>query len=169
MSPTALTQQFSQLLARFSACVVANDGAGFSALFTEHGVYDDYFFGAHSGRSAMAAMLARFHEGGEDYRWEFHEPVSDGRTAYARYRFSYRSRIATSAGQPVAFEGICRMLLNDGLIEDYAEAFDRGVAFVQLGFAPGKVAHLLTKYAATQNAQSGFDAHLTRFNAGAVR
>jgi hypothetical protein len=107
-------------------------------------------------------MLAHFHEGGEAYRWEFHEPLSDGKIAYARYRFSYRSKVPGSAGKPIAFEGICRMLLKDGRIEHYAEAFDRGVAFVQLGFPAGKVARLLEKYAAAQNATPGFQPHIER-------
>ena len=157
---------FIRLLERFAACAKANDGAGLGALFTPLGTYDDYFFGAHSGRSAIAAMLARFHEGGEDYRWEFHEPLSDGRTGYARYRFSYRSKVAESAGKPIAFEGICRMRLADGLIEHYAEVFDRGVAFVQLGFPAPKVARLLEKYAVAQNATPGFVPHIERFAQG---
>jgi len=155
-------RSFTDLLATFAARAEANDGAGFAALFTPEATYEDYFFGAHTGRADIAAMLGRFFEGGEDYRWEFHEPLSDGRTAYARYRFSYRSKMPDSAGQPIAFEGICRMLLEDGLIAHYAEVFDRGTAFVQLGFPAGKVARLLEKYAAAQNATPGFRPHVAR-------
>lgn len=154
---------FSDLLVRFSANAQTNDGGALANLFTPDGAYDDYFFGAHHGRAAIAAMLARFHEGGEQFCWEFHEPVSDGRTGYARYRFSYLSKVAESAGKPIMFEGMCRMLLLDGLIEHYAEVFDRGAAFVQLGFPAGKVARLLEKYAVAQNATPEFGAHLGRF------
>ena len=154
---------FTDLLETFAAHAEANAGAAFAALFAMDGTYDDYFFGAHSGRPAIAAMLNRFHEGGENYRWEFHEPLSDGRIGYARYRFSYRSKVAESLGKPIAFEGICRLLLKDGQIEHYAEAFDRGVAFVQLGFPAPKVARLLEKYVAAQNATPGFGPHLERF------
>ena len=111
----------------------------------------------------IAAMLARFYEGGGKYRWEFYDPVCDGRIGYARYRVSYLSKVAETAGKPVLFEGISALHLRDGLIERYAEVFDRGVAFVQLGFPAGKVARLLEKYAAAQNARSGFQAHLERF------
>jgi len=155
-------RSFTELLATFAARAEANDGAGFAALFTPGATYEDYFFGAHTGHAEIAAMLGRFFEGGEHYRWEFHEPLSDGRTAYARYRFSYRSKVPESAGRPIAFEGMCRMLLKDGLIEHYAEVFDRGVAFVQLGFPAGKVARLLEKYAAAQNATPGFRPHMGR-------
>lgn len=160
---TANPGAFAELLKTFAMCVEANDGEGFAALFTPDATYEDYFFGAHRGRKAIIAMLARFHEGGEHYRWEFHEPVSDARIGYARYRFSYRSKVPESAGKPIAFEGISRLLLRDGLIEHYAEAFDRGVAFVQLGFAAGKVARLLEKYAGAQNATPQFRHHLERF------
>ena len=71
--------------------------------------------------------------------------------------------MAESRGKPIAFEGICRLLLKDGQIEHYAEAFDRGVAFVQLGFPAPKVARLLEKYVAAQNATPGFGPHLERF------
>ncbi len=157
---------FTDLLDTFASHAQANNGEGFAALFTADGVYDDYFFGAHSLRPAIAAMLGRFHQGGSDYRWEFHEPLSDGRIGYARYRFSYRSKIAESLGRPIAFEGIARFLLKDGLIEHYAESFDRGVAFVQLGFPAPKVARLLEKYAAAQNATPGFLPHIERFAQG---
>ena len=153
---------FTTLLHTFSVCAQDNDGARLAGLFTPDGTYDGYFFGPHSGRPAIAAMLARFHEGGAQYRWEFHEPLSDGRIGYARYRFSYLSKVAESAGTPVMFEGMCRLRLRDGLIEHYAEVFDRGVAFVQLGFPAGKVARLLEKYADAQNATPEFLAHLER-------
>jgi len=153
---------FAALLETFSTCVAANDGEGLALLFTPEGTYDDYFFGPHRGRPAIAAMLGRFHEGGERFRWEFLDPLSDGSLGYARYRFSYRSKVAGSKGTPVAFEGISALHLQGGLIEHYGEVFDRGVAFAQLGFAPGKVARLLEKYAQAQNAQPGFRAHIER-------
>lgn len=156
---------FAEMLERFAACVAANDGEGLAGLFTPQGVYDDYFFGAHRGRAAIAAMLARFHEGGEQFRWEFFEPLANESLGYARYRYSYLSKVAESAGKPILFEGMASLRLRDGLIEHYAEVFDRGAAFVQLGFPAGKTARLLEKYSAAQNATPEFRAHLARFDA----
>src|SRR4051812_14512164 len=68
---------FGALLLRFSYAVAANDGAGFSALFTEDGVYDDGFFGEYAGRAAIAKMLQHFHDTGSNYRWDFFDPMSD--------------------------------------------------------------------------------------------
>ncbi|MGD9614188.1 MAG: nuclear transport factor 2 family protein [Alphaproteobacteria bacterium] len=165
MPTQAADRSFADLLAAFTAAIVANDGAGLGALFTEDGVYDDAFFGAHRGRAAIAAMLQRFHDTGSDYRWDFFEPVGDGATGYARFRFSYRSRLPESAGRPVLFEGISRFLLaENGSIAHYAEAFDRGVALVQLGFAAERIRRIVEKAAVAQNSTQEARAHLDRFS-----
>src|SRR5690242_4513689 len=98
--------QFPKLLDAFASAVVANDAAGLAALFAADGVYEDGFFGAHRGRAAIALMLQRFHDTGRDYRWDFLDPVLDGRTGYARFRFGYRSRLPECEGRPVVFDGI---------------------------------------------------------------
>jgi len=101
-------------------------------LFTEDGTYEDGFFGAHTGRPAIAMMLQRFHDTGRAYMWEFLDPVSDGSIGYARFRFSYASLLPEAAGRPVFFEGMSCFRFRDGLIAHYGEAFDRGIALVQL-------------------------------------
>ena len=165
MPTQATNRSFADLLAAFTAAIVANDGPGLGALFTEEGVYADEFFGAHRGRAAIAAMLQRFHDTGSNYRWDFFEPVSDGATGYARFRFSYRSVLPESAGRPVMFEGISQFqLAGDGLIARYGEAFDRGVALVQLGFPAERSRRVVEKAAAAQNATSEARAHLDRFS-----
>ena len=55
---------FPDLLTAFAAAVEANDGEGLASLFTEDGTYEDGFFGAHTGRPAIAVMLQRFHDTG---------------------------------------------------------------------------------------------------------
>ncbi|HEX5321968.1 MAG TPA: nuclear transport factor 2 family protein [Stellaceae bacterium] len=146
---------FPALLDTFAAAVVANDGAALGALFTEDGTYHDEFFGAFTGRKAIAAMLQRFHDTGRNYRWDWQEPLSDGKTGYARFHFSYVSRVPGSEGKPVTFPGISRFLFRDGLIAHYAEAFDRGVAMVQLGFPPERIKRVLDKAAASLGRREG--------------
>lgn len=153
---------FPDLLAAFAAAVVANDGEGLAALFTPDGTYADEFFGPHRGRAAIAAMLQRFHDTGSDYRWDFLDPVSDGTTGYARFRFSYRSRLPESAGRPVVFEGISQFRLTGGLIARYSEAFDRGVALVQLGFPAERIRRIVEKAALEQNRGAAARTHLDR-------
>ena len=151
MPEPAEQRGFADLLAVFAAAVVANDGGGLGALFTPDGVYADEFFGAHCGRAAIAAMLQRFHDTGRDYRWDFLDPVSDGTTGYARFRFSYASRLPECTGRPVVFTGMsCFRFAEGGLIAHYREAFDRGVALVQLGFPAERIKRILEKAAAAE-------------------
>jgi SnoaL-like protein len=154
---------FDALLLRFSYAVAANDGAGFSALFTADGVYDDGFFGEYAGREAIAAMLRHFHETGQNFRWDFFDPLSNGRTGYARYRFSYASRMPGAEGKPVVFEGISFFRFRDGLIERYCEVFDRGMALAQQDFAAERIKKVLVRLADRQNAGDGAREHLARF------
>ena len=155
---------FNSLLNAFAAAVMENDGRRLAMMFTEDGTYEDGFFGAHTGREAIAAMLQRFHDTGRDYLWEFIDPVSDGSTGYARFRFSYASLLPESAGRSVLFEGMSCFQLRDGFIAHYREAFDRGVALVQLDFPAEHVRRILQRAAVSQNATPEARRHLDRFS-----
>lgn len=166
MTAGATDRPFTDLLAAFAAAVVANDGAGLGALFAPDGVYVDELFGAHHGGAAIAAMLQRFHDTGRDYRWDFVDPVSDGATGYARFRFSFASRLPECEGRPVVFEGISQFHFTDhGLIARYSEAFDRGVALVQLGFPAERIRRVVEKAAGSLTANPEVRPHLDRFSA----
>jgi SnoaL-like domain len=154
---------FRVLLTTFARAVEANDGEQLASLFTADGTYEDGFFGAHTGRAAIAAMLQRFHDTGRNYLWEFLDPVSNGAIGYARFRFSYTSLLPESAGRPVLFEGISCFHFRDGLIAYYCEAFDRGVALVQLEFPAERIRRVLERAAAAQNQGSEARRHLDRF------
>jgi SnoaL-like domain len=154
---------FQALLASFAEAAAANDGGRFSALFTEDGVYDDGFFGEYQGRKAISDMLQHFHDTGSNYRWDFFDPLSDGRTGYARYRFSYASGMPGAEGKPVVFEGISHFVFREGLIARYEESFDRGMALAQQDFAAERIKKVLVKLAARQNASAGAQDHLRRF------
>jgi len=146
---------FETLLAAFEQAAATRDIPRFAALFAPNAVYHDGFFGPHRGREAIAAMLERFHVGGERFAWQFFEPAANegahGSVGYARYCFSYVSKEPESAGQLVVFEGMARFKLEGGpedtLIADYDEVFDRGMAFVQMGYAGERVVKLLKRYA----------------------
>ena len=155
---------FTEVLTSFVDAVQANHGRRLAILFTEDGIYEDGFFGVHVGRSAIAAMLQRFHDTGSSYLWEFVDPVSSGVTGYARFRFSYTSRLRESVGRPVLFEGISCFRCRGDLIAHYSEAFDRGVALVQLGFPAERIRHILEKVATAQNRLPEARPHLDRFS-----
>jgi hypothetical protein len=61
--------------------------------------------------------------------------VSDGAIAYARFRFSYPSRLPEGMGRPVLFEGISCFRFRGELIARYSQVFDLGVALIQLTFS----------------------------------
>ena len=162
----APARSFAELLTTVSDAVQANDGQRLAALFTLDGVYEDGFFGAHAGRAAIAAMLQRFHDTGSNYLWEFVDPVSDGAIGYARFRFSYSSRLPESIRRPVLFEGISCFRFRGDLIAHYSEAFDRGVALAQLDFPAERIKRILQKAAVTQNQLPEARRHLERFLSG---
>ena len=154
---------FTDMLGRFAAAVAANDGKGLAALFAADGVYDDGFFGEYAGREAIAKMLQHFHDTGTNYRWDFFDALSDGQKGFARYRFSYASKMPGAEGKPVVFEGVSHFVFRDGLIARYSEVFDRGMALAQQDFAPERIKKVLLKLAGRQNASAGAKEHLKRF------
>jgi len=158
-------RNFATLLEEFAAAGVANDSARFTALFTETGTYTDDFFGLYRGRAEIAAMLQRFHDTGEDYCWEFHDPIHDGALGYAWFRFSFRSKMPGYEGKPVLITGISCFRFEGELIAEYREVFDTGIALAQLGFPADRIKRVLDKEAAAQNASPEAREHLVRFEA----
>jgi limonene-1,2-epoxide hydrolase len=154
---------FVLVLDELAVACVANDGARFAALFTEDGTYEDDFFGLYRGRAEIAAMLQRFHDTGEDYRWDFYDAVTDGRLGYATFRFSFRSKMPGHEGKPVLITGISCFRFEDRLIAAYRETFDTGIALAQLGFPAERLKRVLDKEAAAQNAAPEAREHLERF------
>jgi hypothetical protein len=84
-----------------------------------------------------------FHANATDFAWKLADALSDGRMGYARYDFSYISKIAGSEGVRVFFAGISHVRLRDGFIEHYGEVFDRGTAMVQMNFPAERIAKSL--------------------------
>lgn len=153
--------EFARLLQEFATAVEAGDGAAFSRLFSEDGEYHDVFYGAFRGRAAIAGMLENlFWRDGEAFRWEMLDPVTDGETGFARWRFSFTSRLEQAKGKRIFMEGVGYFHMKDGLIaryEDYARA---GECLVQLGHTPAHLHRIFEKMAATQNADPKAIGHL---------
>ena len=149
------------LLEKFCSAVERRDGKGFAELFTEDGVYHDVFYGAFKGRAKIAEMIDDwFHRTARDFRWEMFRPVSDGKTLYAYYTFSYVSTLPEAKGKRVGFEGVSMMSLRDGKIVDYREVANVGPGFVDMGFAPERVAKILAKEGAHLKQQPEWKRHL---------
>jgi ketosteroid isomerase-like protein len=154
MNPTAM-------LRAFCAAVEKHDGAAFAALFTEDGVYHDVFYGAFAGRAKIAEMIDDwFYRTADDFRWDMHDPVSDGKTLYARYTFSYRSLLPEAKGARAMFEGVAIMTLRDGLIAEYHELANTATGFVDMNFAPDRIAKIAAKQGAALKARPEMKRHL---------
>jgi uncharacterized protein (TIGR02246 family) len=150
------------LLKKFCSAVERRDGKGFAELFTEDGVYHDVFYGAFKGRAKIAEMIDDwFHRTARDFRWDMFRPLSDGKTLYAYYTFSYVSTLPEAKGQRVGFEGVSMMSLRDGKIVDYREVANVGPGFVDMGFAPERVAKILAKEGAHLKQQPEWKRHLS--------
>jgi ketosteroid isomerase-like protein len=141
-------EEFAALLDQFTRSAESGDGARFARHFTEDGIYYDYIYGAHKGRADIAHMMQDlFHRDAADYRWEMFDPVFDGEQGYAWSLSSFTSKIPQFAGQPVVIDGISRFLVRDGLIAEYRESVNGGVAMAQLGVAPDRMAKVFGRWA----------------------
>ena len=141
-------EEFAALVARLGAAATAGDGKGFAACFTEDGVYHDYIYGPHRGSDSIADMLEnRFHRDAADYDWRFFDPVTDGRIGYARSLSRFVSTLPEFRGRRVVIDGTSRFLLNDGLIAEYHESVNGGIAMAQLGVAAPRMDKVFKRWA----------------------
>jgi len=151
----------SDLLRAFCDAVEAHNGKAFADLFTEDGVYHDVFYGAFTGRAKIAEMIDDwFYRSATDFRWDMHAPVSDGTTLYARYTFSYRSTLPEARGARAMFEGVAIMQLRDGKIACYHEVANTATGFVDMNFAPERIAKIVAKQGAALKARPEMARHL---------
>jgi ketosteroid isomerase-like protein len=151
------------MLRTFCDAVERRDGKAFAALFTEDGVYHDVFYGAFTGREKITAMVDDFfYRTATDFRWDMHDPVSNGTTLYARYTFSYKSTLPEANGARAMFEGVAIMTLKDGLIASYHEVANTATGFVDMNFAPERIAKIMAKQGAALKARSEMARHLKK-------
>jgi ketosteroid isomerase-like protein len=149
------------MLRAFCDAVERRDGKAFAALFAEDGVYHDVFYGTFAGRAAIADMVDdHFYRTATDFRWDMHDPVSDGKILYARYTFSYRSILPEANGARVMFEGVSIMTLRDGLIAEYREVANTAPGFVDMNFEPERIAKIVARQGAALKARPEMARHL---------
>ena len=149
------------MLRTFCDAVQRRDGKSFAALFSEDGVYHDVFYGAFEGRAKIADMVDQhFYRTATDFRWDMHDPVSDGETLYARYTFSYRSTLKEANGARAMFEGVAIMKLRDGLISEYREVANTAPAFIDMNFAPERIAKIAARQGTALKARPEMARHL---------
>jgi hypothetical protein len=140
-------EEFAKLLGDFTHSAESGDGARFSQHFTPDGIYYDYIYGPHTGRDDIAHMMQDlFHRDAADYRWEMFDPVFDGSMGYAWSLSSFTSTIPQFKGQRVVIDGMSRFIVRGGLIAEYRESVNGGVAMSQLGVDPERMAKVFKRW-----------------------
>ena len=156
-------QDFKALLDRFSNAASRGDGKAFAACFTEDGVYHDYIYGPHTGRESIADMLINlFHRDATNYDWRMFDPVVNGDIGYAWSLSKFTSTIPQFKGKEVVIDGMSRFVLKDGLIGEYRESVNGGVAMAQLGVEPGRMAKIMNRWSTWLRARPEVQAYLKR-------
>ncbi|HMA88615.1 MAG TPA: nuclear transport factor 2 family protein [Burkholderiales bacterium] len=141
-------ESFGQLLSQMTRAICRGQAVEAADCFTPDGVYHDGFYGEFAGREAIARMIRDFfHRDASDFEWQVFDVCSDGRVGYARYRFSYVSKIAGSAGRRIGFSGISFCVLQGGRIKRYGEIFERAPVLAQLGFADERILKAMKHWA----------------------
>jgi ketosteroid isomerase-like protein len=155
--------EFAQFLNEFTRSAESGDGECFARHFTEDAVYHDYIYGAHRGRADIVHMLQDlFHRDAKDYRWEMFDAVCDGDKGYAWSLSSFTSAIPQFEGRRVVIDGISRFVLKEGLIAEYRESVNGGVAMVQLGVEPERMAKVFQRWTGWLNERPETRAYLAR-------
>jgi hypothetical protein len=139
--------EFARLLNDFTLSAESGDGVRFAGHFTEDAIYYDYIYGPHKGRADIAHMMQNlFHRDATDYRWEMFDPVFNGETGYAWSLSSFTSRVPQFQGKQVVIDGMSRFILRDGLIAEYRESVNGGVAMAQLGVEPERMTKVFQRW-----------------------
>ncbi|MBM3366779.1 MAG: nuclear transport factor 2 family protein [Betaproteobacteria bacterium] len=142
------SEAFGALLGRVTRAICAGDGAGAAACFTPEGVYHDGFYGEFAGRNEIARMVTDyFHRDARDFQWTLMDAVSDGRVGYARYAFSYLSKLPGAEGRLAGFSGTSFCRLAEGLILRYEEQFERAPVLARLGFTDERILKSVRRWA----------------------
>src|ERR1700681_2378799 len=124
----------------------SGDGVRFASHFTEDAIYYDYIYGPHKGRADIAHMMQNlFHRDATDYRWEMFDPVFNGEMGYAWSLSSFTSKVPQCQGKQVVIDGMSRFILRDGLIAEYRESVNGGVAMAQLGGEPDRMTKVVER------------------------
>lgn len=154
---------FRELMDTMTSAACAGDGADVANCFTPDGTYHDVFYGAFSGRTAIADMIVNhFHRDGRDFRWDLYDAVDDGRTGYVRYVFSYSSKLEGREGRRSVFEGVSVCKLKDGLIAEYTEVGNAATGLSMMGFSPQSLARFIARQADELTSREETSPHLAK-------
>ena len=142
-----MSNMFEKLTKKFTKYACDNEGLNLANLFAENGVYHDYIYGSFQNRKRIKTMISDyFHRDAESLFWDMYDhALQDGR-GYAKYRFRFISKIPQFKGKEVIVPGFAFFKLKNGMIEEYSESVNGGLAMVQLGVNPLKIEKVFVKW-----------------------
>lgn len=150
---------FAELIREMTQAACRGEGRAVAACFTPDGIYHDVFYGSFQG-PAIAEMIEKyFHRDAKEFRWDIHDPIEAGGTGYARYVFSFASKLAGHEGNRAGFEGVAICRLKDGLIADYREVAEVSTGLSMIGFDDGRLAGFAARQARQLMARDEAAAH----------
>ena len=131
---------FAELITTMTQAACRGDGAAVAACFTPDGVYHDVFYGAFQGGEIARMIEGHFHRDARDFVWDIHDPVETDGIGYARYVFSFTSKLPDHEGKRACFEGVAICRLKDGLMQHYSEVAEATAGLSLMGFSDARIA-----------------------------
>ena len=153
---------FRALITTMTDAACRGDGAAVAACFTPDGVYHDAFYGAFRGAAIKDMVEHFFHRDAQNLLWDVHDPVVSGETGYARYIFSFESKLPETLGRRAIFEGVAICKLRDGRIQSYRDVANTAPGLACLGFPPERLAKILDREAKALLARDEAKLHRSR-------
>ncbi|MFT4581280.1 MAG: hypothetical protein ACI915_004179 [Gammaproteobacteria bacterium] len=153
---------FETLITTLASAASRGDGDVVAKCFTPLGIYHDCFYGSFQGIAIKDMIENFFHRDAKNFLWDMHNPVENGSIGYARYVFSYDSKLSESAGKRAVFEGVSICRLKDGLIDEYREVADSIAGLQQLGFNDERLGRLIRREATALRERAEVIHHLNR-------
>ena len=140
---------FKTLIQKMTQAAVRGDGPGVVACFCENGIYHDVFYGEFRGSAIINLIEGHFHRDGKDFHWDLYDPIEQNEIGYARYVFSYSSKLPQAKDRRATFEGVAICQLKEGRIREYREVANAVTGLHLLGFSPERLSRFVDREAKT--------------------
>ena len=138
---------FENVTHELTQSVCDNDGENLANLFADDGVYHDYIYGSFKGKKNIKLMLNNyFHRDAKNLFWKMSDHIFREDIGYAKYMFTFTSKIPEYLGKKVVVSGISFFRFKLDSIVEYSEAVNGGIAMVQLGVKPEKMQKVFLKW-----------------------
>ena len=138
---------FENVTHELTQSVCNNDGENLANLFADDGVYHDYIYGSFKGKKNIKLMLNNyFHRDAKNFFWKMSDHIFRKDIGYAKYMFTFTSKIPEYLGKKVVVSGISFFRFKLNSIVEYSESVNGGIAMVQLGVKPEKMQKVFLKW-----------------------